>query len=344
MSLFSDLLEKYLKEKGMKVYQLSKVTGIERTNLFRISKGTRKAQAAMLPALAAGLRLAPDESDELTRAFEITRVGESLYRRREAVNELICSFHNTLDSSKYSVALNPTVQTLAPAYHGKYNVQQIIKIILDAETTAENAFVKMNVPPEHEFLMGTVQSVSQITPSMRIEHIFCFENSCGEENDTTNIILCKQIISLLLSCDHYEPRYFYGNVKERFSRLAAFSNLLITSQYALLFSEDEQRAILLTDAEQIQVVTEFFNELKKISTPIVQQMKPPPEHTPQYHNYDCTQLRLSQNLCIYLNHNSLSIIYLHPQKGTLSFCIEEPFLVKAVYDYLSALEQTPTID
>lgn len=286
MHSFSDTLSRLMEQKNLTVYQLSKLTGIERTSLHRIAKGTRPAHKEMLSKLANALRLTPDETEELQRSFAISEIGETVFYRREAVHDLLCAFQEPPEQANYQVELNASVGALSPTATGQFQVQQLMKIILDAETTAISGFIKSNSLPSHSFLMSTIQSVAHIAPQLDIRHVICFENKNGESNDTLNINTFQQTVALLLSCENYIPSYYYGSVADRFDSLAPFSNVLLTSRYALLFSEDERFGILIEDRERVEAISEWFAGMENRAANFVHKFASPLEHLVHYKKID----------------------------------------------------------
>lgn len=275
-----------MEQKNLTVYQLSKLTGIERTSLHRIAKGTRPAHEEMLIRLANALRLTPDEAEELQRSFAISEIGETVFYRREAVHELLRAFHEYPEQTMYEVELHPSIGALSHIATGQYQVRQLMKIILDAETTQKNGFIKSNSLPSHTFLMSLIQSAAHIAPTLSIRHVICLENKNGNRNDTLNINSFRQIVALLLTCENYMPSYYYGSVSDRFDSLAPFSNLLLTNQYALLFSEDEQFAILIDDRERTEAIDCWFGKLESHALKIVHKFQSPLEHLAHYQMID----------------------------------------------------------
>lgn len=458
MSVFSDTLSRFMEQKQLKVYQLSKLTGIERTSLHKMSQGTRPAHKEILGKLAIALKLTPDETKELQKSFDITEIGEAVYYRREAVYNLLCAFHENPVKAECEVALHPSIGSLSHIVAGQFQMQQLMKVILDAETE-HDGFIRSNSLPSHTFLMSMIQSVASIAPRLQIRHVICFENKSGEMNDTVNIRTLQHIIALLLSCENYEAFYYYGSVSDRFDSLTPFSNVLLTSQYALLFSDDEQFGVLIDDHERVHAISEWFHEMESHTNPIAHKFASPlehlvhykrmdstmfaqaweepkeiiysiaphpcvavflteeiyqahladmpgrseiidmlAEHINTYHDvlrndtfvhyftstglstlmeegrwleipdeyytplapryrlqllqslceecrtgrfqmriYDETSVRVPQNLCVYMDGDIISFIYIHSKRGYLSFSIAEPFFVQSLYDYMRSL-------
>ena len=93
LSLFSEKLSKYVTQKNIKVYQLSRLSGIERTWLQKMLTGSRKpSNKTQILLLAQALSLTNGETEELLDLYSILEMGEEKWNRRRNVMRLIQSF------------------------------------------------------------------------------------------------------------------------------------------------------------------------------------------------------------------------------------------------------------
>ena len=84
MSIFSDLLEQYIKEKDIKIYNLAAICQMDRSMLYRIISGKRNPPTLeIFQRIADNLQLAPAEYENLKSAYELTMLGETIYYRRK---------------------------------------------------------------------------------------------------------------------------------------------------------------------------------------------------------------------------------------------------------------------
>ena len=80
MSVFSDLLEQYIKEKEIKIYSMAATCQIDRSMLYRIISGKRNPPSPeIFFRISKYLQLAPAEYEQLLNAYELTRLGASIY-------------------------------------------------------------------------------------------------------------------------------------------------------------------------------------------------------------------------------------------------------------------------
>ena len=85
MHEFSDMVEKYLRQCGMSVTELARISGIERSFMQKIVSGTRMpSDIGAAKRIAASLMMSPSEAERLLECFEIARLGpDTYYSRRE---------------------------------------------------------------------------------------------------------------------------------------------------------------------------------------------------------------------------------------------------------------------
>ena len=86
MSIFSQKLCGYVENASMKVATLSRLSGVERSYIQKMLSGERlPKEYSILLRLAEALMLTPAESSSLRDAYEISKMGESVYSRHRAV-------------------------------------------------------------------------------------------------------------------------------------------------------------------------------------------------------------------------------------------------------------------
>ena len=92
MSIFSDKLKEYMKQKNEKVYSLSQMCDISRANMYKIVQGTRHpANVEMVYRIADALGLSPYEKRGLIESYQITMIGKDIYEERSYIVHLISS-------------------------------------------------------------------------------------------------------------------------------------------------------------------------------------------------------------------------------------------------------------
>lgn len=89
MSYFSQKLREHMESSGLSVYQLARLSGVERTSVHRFAGGTRLPSDEVLRQLSRALRLSIQEEQELQNLLHIERVGPQTYQSRVHVRRLL---------------------------------------------------------------------------------------------------------------------------------------------------------------------------------------------------------------------------------------------------------------
>ena len=93
MSLFSEMLARFVNSKSIKIYQLANLCGIERSWLQKMLTGKRKpADQEQVMNLSQALALTYTETQQLMNAYRILEMGEENWLRRNSVLKLLKSF------------------------------------------------------------------------------------------------------------------------------------------------------------------------------------------------------------------------------------------------------------
>ena len=90
MSIFSQLLSEYMKQKKIQTYRLAQYCGYDRGNMYKIINGKRNPPGKEFVEKVAGyMHLTPLEKTKLYEAYQISIVGYDIYYRRKAVLEFL---------------------------------------------------------------------------------------------------------------------------------------------------------------------------------------------------------------------------------------------------------------
>lgn len=226
----------------MNTSELSRLSGIEYSFLHRITSGKRlPAKSQTVDLLAQLLSLSTEERDDLHIQFEIARVGESVFRRRKAVQQML---HNLSCAQERVCFLPPPTEAPLPAAcSGRLQVEALACQIAAREAACPNGRLRLIAQPgrKEEFPLQTLQSIVSGAPALEIDHILCFDNR--SEMEAQNVALFTPLLSLLFSSVHYHPFYFYSDQDTLFGDLSLFPNLLLSSRHALLISPDYASAL-----------------------------------------------------------------------------------------------------
>ena len=273
MSLFSEKLSKYIAQKNIKIYQISRLSGIERTSLQKMLTGARKPSSkAQILLLAQALSLTNEETEELLDLYSILEMGEENWTRRHNVMRLIQSFRieenplvSEIPSSNFSFPENQDMVICSTPFQ----VSQTLHSILLQESFIPSGLIQIQAQPSFSSLINCLTSID--FNQIPIEHYICLDSDPTAKPDDLKII-CG-ITPLLLNCPTYFSYGYYHHIDSLFSPAAFLPNLILTSQYMMAISSDYSSALISRSSNLMELCQKHFALQKQSSWPIFQPTK-----------------------------------------------------------------------
>ena len=258
MSQFSKQLEAHIVQRGVNYVQLARRTGIDRTLLHHLVRGDRRPSGPeQVERLADALSLSPAERKELVRLGKIARIGEEVYGRRLAVQDMLLRVSPT-EPPPPEPAAERKETPLPPVCQRAVRVRALLKQLIDRECALPDGSVDFLGQPDHEFLINLLQIASAFQ-NVHVRQILCFDNSPRAAAE--NVRMFSRILPALLSVSNYEAFYYYGSLDGVHSGIAPFPILLLTSSCALQIQADYSAAILSTGPAYRLLRAHFQNAL-----------------------------------------------------------------------------------
>ncbi|MCD7808381.1 MAG: helix-turn-helix transcriptional regulator, partial [Erysipelotrichaceae bacterium] len=263
-----------LKQRNMKIVDLSHLVDIDRSNLYKIVKGTRKLpDKSYIQSIAEVLCLTHEEIEELNQAYEIDEVGSYIYYRRKKVEEILklsiswdVSPSISISHNEYNIDIHDSQY-----FSGKYAINSILNQIMAIETKNDQPHIKIFNQVKNDYIMNTMQFLGNINSQIDITHIFGLNNSYNQdENDYYNLDYLISIFPVLSSNLLYHPYYYraYPYTND----YSLFSNMVITSDYVLTFTNDYQDALIYTNKNTMDAYTKIFQKYLKKSQLLINTM------------------------------------------------------------------------
>ncbi|MCD7808379.1 MAG: helix-turn-helix transcriptional regulator [Erysipelotrichaceae bacterium] len=263
MMNFGDKLSLYLKQRNMKIIELSHFVDLDRSNLYKIVKGTRKLpNKSYIQSIAEALCLTNEEIHDLNQAYDIDEVGSYVYYRRKKVEEIL----------KLSVSwdVNPSISVGNNDYDmgihdyqyfsGKHSINSVLSQIMMLETKRENPHIKIFNQVKNDYIMNMIQFLGNINSQIHITHIFGMNNSLAQdEKEYYNLDYLISIFPIISSSLHYQP-YYYRTYIPYTNDYSFFSNVVITSDYVFTFTNNYEDALIYTNKSIKKVYEDMFKK------------------------------------------------------------------------------------
>lgn len=276
MTQFSSVLEVYMREKDIKTYSIAQFCGIDRSNMYKIISGKRNpASEEIVGRIAEYMRLKPMERNCLIEAYQITILGYDTYHRRKSVqNFLVSLFQNPLKikaktSWREYVTVNVDEQKLL-FQRGEIvresELRELILSVLHIEIEKPSGKIYLLMQPEEYSIMDFLASAGAIKENLSIEHIFCLSNTndIASNKKDYNLYCLNNIFPMFMQCVcDYQPYCYYDNIVSHNNRFNFLSSMILTSEYAIVFSMEEKYGMLLSGEETIKHLLQLFQSLKE---------------------------------------------------------------------------------
>ncbi len=273
MTPFSSILEFYMKEKSIKTYSIAQFCEMDRSNMYKIINGKRNPPSEeIVEKIAEYMRLMPTERSRLMEAYQITIMGYHTYHRRKSVQDFLVSF--CADYAKPEekqiwqecVTVNEQELILWQGTVVKdQQLKHLISSVLNIEAQRMGGRICLIMQPEDNPIMDLLVSAGIRSANLCIEHIFCLSNTNDivSEKKDYNLYCLKNILPMFIQCVcSYQPYCYYDNIVSHNTRFNLLSSMLLTSEYAIIFSMEEDYGMLLSDKDTVQHLHRLFQSLK----------------------------------------------------------------------------------
>ena len=253
MSKFSELLSEICLKRNISSEMLSKLSGVERTQTYRLLKGTRKPSGAeQVRQISRALQLSFQEAEELDRALQIDTVGNKVYERREYLNKQLqdLSFLG-LYQSQVSFAVDLSTKENytrnVTFIRGKQEIGNALRMMSKKEGMKKNGEIDLFL--NSNLGMTEIANIldMQAESSLKIRHLLLFDNGKEEKRDIINLRNLFSLLPILIKNRGYEPRVCYEKITGIESRLVIFPFFCIAGEYVLEISFDGTEGRLIRD-------------------------------------------------------------------------------------------------
>lgn len=276
MSYFSEKCKFYLNESESNVYQISKVSGLDRTTIQRMVTGKRLPSPEFVSIFCDHLRINAVERKDLMEAYQIEKIGKSTYMNRKYIKKLIRHIANAQNKPDYYLTLETSSM---PADENIYMVLE------DAFRLFEFDEILTNIPASHNFFYHALIKLHlQYGKSIPVKHTFSmFPNPLSVPDSNINLQKLYYIIPFLFSTyENYVPSYYYSRNLDYDYLTQLFPYYVITNSSIALFSADFKRSHIINDKKTVQLYRYSFYQIQENTQPLLIKVKTPMEALAYY--------------------------------------------------------------
>lgn len=285
MTPFSSALEFYMREKDIKTYSIAQFCGIDRSNMYKMINGKRNPSSEeFVGRIAEFMRLNPMERNHLMETYRITIMGYDTYYRRKSVQDFLLSFSEnnaepdqrffsqeylTMNVDEWELKLQQGIIVTDK------QLTNLIYSIINIELQKTDGKISLVMQPENKSILDILIAAGAKRKNLDIEHIFCLSNTNDIVSDKQdyNLICLKNILPMFVQCIcNYMPYCYYDNIVSHNNRFNLLSSMILTSEYAVIFSMEENYGMLLSAKRTIQYLHRQFQSLKSDAFPMAKKM------------------------------------------------------------------------
>ena len=208
MSVFSDLLNQYIKEKEIRIYSMAAACQMDRSMLYRIISGKRNPPSLdIFHKIAEYLQLAPAEYEQLKNAYDLTRLGMSVYYKRKSVEDFFVHFPSHMSSGNVQPLFRdaafspelPSSETACIPIFSKTEIDYYAHGILLLEASREKGHIRLLIQPDCPFLFGTLSSL-RLYNTLTIDHVICLSQNdqLTQQNHLYTLSYLENMLPLFL--------------------------------------------------------------------------------------------------------------------------------------------------
>ena len=244
MSKFSELLTDICQKKKITSELLSKLSGVERTQTYRLLKGTRKPSGTeQVRQISQALQLSFQEAEQLERALQIDTVGYRVFERREYLNKLFqdlsfLSLRKSQVSFVVDLKKEESFTENMTFLRGKQEIGNALRMMSKLEGEKEHGELDLFLNPGSGLVEASSILVMQEECALQIRHLLLFENGEEDEKDIINLGTLFSLLPILIKNRGYEPRVCYEKLSGVESRVVLFPYYCIAGDYLLEISAD----------------------------------------------------------------------------------------------------------
>lgn len=275
MSRLSERCHEFLVESGSSVYQLSKISGLDRTSLHRLVTGQRIPTLDFLMRFCSVLSLNAADIQELMELFEEARSGPTAFRNRQRIFQIL---ENVADFAENPFPFSESAVSASP-YALPASTQTMIQTKMLIFQALENAFSSQGASEEiltnlplgrMEFLPVIYQFHKKYGKKVRLCHLFYFTaNPSLSDSSNPNLEIIRWILPMALAdFDSYEPYYTYTKSSSNDMKMLLWPYYLITSRIVIVISAHLDCAVVHLDADTNRIYRQEMLDLLAQSRPL----------------------------------------------------------------------------
>lgn len=282
MSKFSEKCKEFLQESGMSVYELSKISGIERTSLHRMVNGQRLPSQDVVNQFCTTVRLSIKDCRELMELYQEEKIGTEKYQNRKYIREIFAN----LTDLETTLTLRPSAFENYPPLPVSnrplkvpsctmttFQTQNLLDNILEYLFSSDSQHtIYTNLPvTSGDFITSLRRFFYIYQGNVKIYHFLPILSSPVRHGKVNyNLQILNHILPLALSpYDSYMPYYSYGRVAETDAEQILFPYYFVTEEYVIEISGDLKFSLVHSTPAHLHIYQKHVSFLLNSMQPLI---------------------------------------------------------------------------
>lgn len=271
MSRFSELLSFHIQNSGKNKVQIAEAIGMPRTNLQKISTGSRRPQDEQtVEKIMNELILSVKDREELWEAYFNDTIGSNVYGEYRECMKLLNAFF-----VKSSSLLNISETTMLKTFpkeimklQSHVELIQALQIVFQQDLCIEKDKIYLLLQPDKSSLLHQILSLIRKYPNIPIEHVICFDhqNEVKMGYAQKNLKKMRNIIELMLASTMYQAYCYYDHSDVHFGIASLFPNMIMIGEYLVCFDETESNGFVTKNKDLYDMYHEKFLHIKNYAS------------------------------------------------------------------------------
>lgn len=266
MSDFSEILCGYMKRHFVSTVDLSKETGIDRTALYRYSRGTRiPSSLDVVEKIADALQMSGNERKILLEEYDKLIYGESsVYSFQYMKNMLIMLNETTRKDSMFfhhwRMHRELEIDTNILCLNSKEEIATCVLNLMEyVAGTCHQEKIYMVMQPVYEEIQKYILPIFGQS-DIKVEQIICFEKN--REKGYENLKIFQEIFPLCFGYPGYEPFYYYDSLSSHINSMSGMANFIIVRDYIIQFDIAMQNGVVIKETVYRDAMYQQYQFLK----------------------------------------------------------------------------------
>lgn len=268
MSKFSELLSFHIQNSGKSKVQIAKAIGMTRTNLQKISTGSRRPQDEhTVEKIMNELILSVKDREELWEAFFKEIIGSSVYGEYREAMGLLNTFYHSQDSVYLSYDMKVSKKKMPKEIvrlQSHIEIMQALYVMFQQDLQENKDKICLLFQPDKSSLLKHILSLMKNYQHVTIEHVICFDhhNETNMGYAQKNLKKMNSVIEIMLHSTKYEAYCYYDYSDVHFGVASLFPNMIMIGEYLLCFDEAESKGFLTKNKDLKDMYYEKFLHIR----------------------------------------------------------------------------------